>query len=102
MLGLSGKEYERDNRFSETLPLSAEKTDPETTATPVQRKKSYITRSLERYRRLPFLSRIVSILASLWIVFASMRFAHQGFARRGRHGARKHGWIGASFEDVCV
>jgi hypothetical protein len=102
MLGLSGKEHERDNRFFETLPLSAEKTDPETTATPVLRKKSFITRILERYRRLPLLSRIVSILASLWIIFASMRFVHQGFSRRGRHGARKHNWVGAPFEEVCV
>ncbi|KAJ9114498.1 hypothetical protein QFC20_001371 [Naganishia adeliensis] len=34
MLGLSGKESERDDRFSETLPLSVEKADTEATDEP--------------------------------------------------------------------
>lgn len=102
MLGLSGKESERDDRFSETLPLSVEKADTEATTSPVQHKKSFITKFLERYRKLPVLSRVISILASLWIIFASMRFIHQGFARRGRHGSRKHGWPGAPYEEVCI
>jgi hypothetical protein len=101
MLGLNGKESERDNRFSHSLPLNVEKADIEATTGPVQREKSFVTRFLERYRKLPLLSRIISILASVWIIFASMRFVHQGFGGRGRHGSNKHGWVAAPYEEVC-
>lgn len=102
MLGLNGKESERDDRFSATLPLDVEKVDTQKFSNPAQRKKSLITRSFERHRRLPLLSRIISILASIWIIFVSMRFIHQGFARRGRHKTGKHDWSGGPFEEVCV
>lgn len=101
MLGLNGKESERDNRFSHSLPLNVEKADIEATTGPVQREKSFVTRFLERYRKLPLLSRIISILASVWIIFASMRFVHHGFSGRGRHGSKKHGWVAAPYEEVC-
>ena len=74
MLGLNGKESERDDRFSAALPLDVEKVDTQKSSNPAQRKKSLITRSFERHRRLPLLSRIISILASIWIIFASMCF----------------------------
>ncbi|KAI5454427.1 hypothetical protein NCC49_004479 [Naganishia albida] len=99
MLGLNGKESERDDRFSATLPLDVEKVDTQKSSNPAQRKKSLITRSFERHRRLPLLSRIISILASIWIIFVSMRFIHQGFARRGKHKTGKHDWSDGPFEE---
>lgn len=89
MLGLGGKEFERDERFASTLPLVAEKGDLEESPVQIRPKQSTSSRFINKYRSLPWLSKLVSGLACLWIVFTSMRFVHSRISGSHRHGMRK-------------
>jgi hypothetical protein len=96
MLGLSGKEAERDDRFAQLL-LDTEKAN-EPTQIPVRR--TVPSSLVQRYRNLPLISKIVSILATLWMAFTGLRFLHRGIGHRGHH----HGWkgMGYAYEEVCL
>lgn len=105
MLGLSGKEFERDDRFADTLPLNAEKVNDESTPRSTQRKRISTFSFIDKYRNLALLSKIVSILASIWIIFTSMRFISQAFAGPRHRGSRRYDWIdfdGTAIEEVSL
>lgn len=103
MLGLTGKEADRDHRFKETLPLDPEKANDAARHTLAHR-RTLPSALLQKYRNLPLISKIVSLLAALWIAFTGMRFLHWVIAGdKGRWGHR-HGWkgMGYTYEEVCL
>ena len=103
MLGLTGKEAERDHRFKKAQPIDSEKANDAATPIPAQH-RTLLSALWQKYRNLPLISKVVSLLAALWIAFTGMRFAHWVSAGdKGRWGHR-HGWkgVGYAYEEVCL